>query len=342
MSPAIAEQSWGAFAKGDLHAAMRAGGLTLLPGSGISECLKRSTAIQMQFLNLFAASDVATYFKNTYVTLAPDGSLRYSFDIGKEADTKIKEALRKTRIHFAASAAEPAPVVDMQIELCETGSPHAGNLIVDSLAPLRHPAQMQLKQFVHHTPKGTLAAQFAYAASAYGRLGLQPDAANWKAFQTSAIKLLGLGFLSGLSYGDWELFNRICIDGINPMTGEPRAAASNRRESGSPTSVPESFYEGRNLAAERVLVQYFLLASAQFMNLCEDLATLAKETLSVPDTESGWNALIDEVSTLVLSDVNTDWSLPSAAALLSLCSGNVETAALQQEKTTVTYTVKLT
>jgi hypothetical protein len=343
-NPAIAGQSWSAFAKGDLQSAMRIGGLTLLPSSGVANCMQRSSAIKLQFFNLFAVTDTDTYFQKTYVSVAPDGSLRYSFDIGKEGDVQIKKAMQKTRLHFIASGADTsgdvgAVEIDLHVEMTEPAQPRVCGLIVDSLATVATAKEeAALRQFLHDTPKGTLCVQYDYAPSAYAKM--QPeDVLNWQAFQSSAIRVLGLGFLSGLTYDDWSLFNRICIDGIDPNTGQPRRSAPDRRQSGAPASVPPSFYTERNVGSQAVAVQYFFLSSAQFMNLCADLLTLANTELA--NTSQTWDELIANVSQLVQQDVNTDWSVPAANALLSLCIGPVETSNLQQQKDKATYTVKL-
>ena len=346
-NPAIAEQSWSAFAKGDLQSAMRIGGLTLLPGSGVSNCMQRSTAIHLQFFNLFAATDTTTYFQNTYVSVAPDGSLRYSFDIGKEGDVQIQKALQKTRFHFIASGADTegdvgAVEIDLHVEMTEPGQPRVSGLIVDSLATVATAREEALlRQCLHDTPKGTLCVQYDYAPTAYSKIQTQ-DALNWQAFQSAAINLLGLSFLSGLSYDDWALFNRISIDGIDPNSGQPRRPAPDRTQSGNPANVPPSFYAARNLANQVNATQYFFLASAQFMNLCSDLITLANTELKSADTHQTWDELIDNVSQLVQHDVSTDWSVPAANALLSLCIGPVETSTLQLQKDKAIYTVMLT
>ena len=346
-SPALAEHSWSAFAKGDLETAMRIGGLTLLPGSGVSDCLKRSNTIDLQFLNLFAAKDTETYFKNTSVSVAADGSLRYSFDVGEEAKEQIKKALQQTRFHFVASGIDDGgdveqAEVDLRIEMTEPGRVRVSNLIVDGLATVASVQQeTAMRQFLHDTPKGTLAVEFQYAPTAYGKIQSARDEINWQAFQAAVVKLLGLNFVSGLSYDDWALFNRFSLDGADPLTGQPRRPAPDRRQPGDPSAVPPSFYSDRSLTAETEAAKYFLLSSAQFMNLCADLAALGNTTLSASDTTPTWNELVENVWKLVLSDVNTDWSVPAASALLALCGAAVKTASLRQQKDTMTCAVRL-
>jgi len=231
--------------------------------------------------------------------------------------------------------------IDLHVEMTEPGQPRVSGLIVDGLATVATTREeAALRQFLHDTPKGTLCVQYDYAPTAYGKIQSE-DVLNWQAFQSSAIKLIGLSFLSGLTYDDWELFNRICIDGIDPNTGQPRQSAPDRRQSGNPANVPQSFYADRNLTSQANAVQYFFLASAQFMNLCADLVTLANTELATADTNRTWDGLIANVSQLVQQDVNTDWSVPAANALLSLCIGPVKTSNLQQQKNQATYTIKL-
>jgi hypothetical protein len=198
-----------------------------------------------------------------------------------------------------------------------------------------------MRQFLHDTPKATLAVEFQYAPTAYGKIQSARDEINWQAFQAAVVKLLGLNFVSGLSYDDWALFNRFSLDGADPLTGQPRRPAPDRRQPGDPSAVPPSFYSDRSLTAETEAAKYFLLSSAQFMNLCADLAALGNTTLSASDTTPTWNELVENVWKLVLSDVNTDWSVPAASALLALCGAAVKTASLRQQKDTMTCAVRL-
>jgi hypothetical protein len=349
---AIAQQCWSSFAKGDLQAAMRTTGLTLLPGSGLSNCMKRSTLIKLQFLNLFAVLDTESYFKNTYVSLAPDGSIRYSFDIGKEADVEkgstFKKAQQKTLFHFVGEGVPSVggvggAEVDLQIEMSETNDAHRGLTMVASVAAVATTlVQAQLRQFLHDTPKGQLAAALQFAESAYVTLGTSSDQANWKAFQVSANRLMNLPFITPLCYSDWELFNCYSLYGSDPLSNGPRPGNPDPTKMGNPSAVPDSFYSGRNLENQKLQVQYFLQSSAQFMNLCAGLVTLARDVeMSPDDTIDAWNQLIDQVVGLVLDDVNADWSLPAASALLTLCGAKIENVDLQPAKNKLNYSVKL-
>jgi hypothetical protein len=349
---AIAQQCWSSFAKGDLKTAMQIGGLTLLPGSGISDCLKRSSLIKLQFLNLFAVSDIQSYFKNTYVSLAPDGSIRYSFDIGKEADgekdSPFKKALQKTLFHFVGAGVPSADAIndaeiDLHIEMQESNDPHRGLAMIASVTAVATSlAQTQLKQFLHDTPKGALATALQLEPGAYGELSKSEDPANWKAFQAAASQQLNLPFIAALRYSDWELFNCYCQYGSDPVNGGPRPGKPDRTQAGSPAAVTDSFYSDRHILGQKLQAQYFLQSTAQFMNLCAGLTALAQDlAMSSEDTINAWNQLIDQVVKLVLGDVNTDWSLPAATALLALCSAKIEDAELQPAKNKLSYNVKL-
>lgn len=343
---AIAEHTWDSFGRGDLISAMQIGGLKLLPGSGVGDLLKRSVTVHLQFLNLFAMTDTQSYFKNTYTNLAPDGSIRYSFDIGKEGQTQFRKALDKTTVHFVASAPDLQALdhaeIDLCIELVASKDAKHGTGIASAISGLASSQdEGELRQFLHDTPQGKLTVDVRLEPAVYQSLQSGNDAQNWQAFQRATVALLGLPFAS-LTYDDWALFNRYANGGVNPQTGQPYESAPDRKNSGNPAAVPDSFYSSRGLEAAKQSAEYFLLSSAQFMNLCADLVKLGQNpALSDSDTKSTWDSVTSEIVQLVLNDVNTDWSLPATKALLGNCRSSDVSSNLERQKSALTYSMKL-
>jgi len=361
-NPGLLQQSWRQFAAGDLIAAMQIGGLTMLPGSGVSTSLKNSVSLALHFFNLFSVTDTSIYFQKAYTKIGPDGSIRFLYDVGKEQDQQTKDALATSRIHFVASLTEVNPTtvqnaeVDLAIELSETNKASEGARIAATVGSLAADAKTAMTQFVNASPKGTLNLNVTLKPSAYRRLSCSPftgathqtpppspaveDRKNWNTFLAAAQALTNLSYLANLKYGDWEVFNQYCNNGA--ASGTP-----NRRQIGAPSAVPPSFYADRNVSSAALLVEFFLKGTAHFMNLCDDLNSLAQ---ALPDiiTSEACNDLLDSLTKLAKEDVSADWAKPYASALLQLCAsgGSAVQASVQPGGTsaapTLTCAVTLT
>ncbi len=333
-SPQLAEQSWSALLSGSVTDALHIGGFTLLPGSGIGDTLKRSCTIQFQFFNLFKWTGTDDYFANAYTELAADGTIRVLNDIGEEQQTETKQALQKMRIHFVASATEDTKLdfnnaeVELRIELSETGDPKDAQVLtrVMGMLPANSDilaAQQAMGAYAAAHPAGNLTLALVFKPSAYSRLSCSPyngshppalpqaqDQNNWQAFQSAAGSLLPqLSFVPHVDFAFWTAFNN--WSNYNSAEGVP-----NRRHPGSPNAMPPSAFG--NLQSSQRQVILFLLASAAFMNLCDDLGTLA--AITAQDASLGkWDDLLKLLASLTKKDVFIDYAKPSAGALLRLC-----------------------
>lgn len=151
---------------------------------------------------------------------------------------------------------------------------------------------------------------------------------TYRFFVAAAHKFLRLSFVSALSYPVWQQFNLIC-DG--KTSGIP-----DRVSSGALAAVASNFFG--NLQHVKGFVTHFYLSSAQFMNLCDDLQSLAGMAGRV-DTDERWNSLVGRLTWLVKNDASTDWSKPALAALFKLCSGTEVTTNVQQGRKSMTCTI---
>jgi hypothetical protein len=355
----LAAKSWSALVAGSIVQALALKGFTLQAGSGVSDSLKRASTIQFQFFNLFSFQSVTDYFSNAYPELGPDGTIRVFRDIGQEQQNNTKRAMAKFRIHFVATATEDAlsniskANVDLCLELSESGSSKNRGSLARAVGlipatPSVHAAQTAMELYLAKHPTGQLNLINILKRSAYQKLSCTPydgkrpvplpheqDQNNWAAFQ-NATKLLApdLAFVSKLSFLSWITFNRDCID-------QPGSTiAPDRRQPGNPNAVPPGFHGPLDSDQAR----YFLQASAGFMNLCEDLKTLATSTPGIDDTDE-WNDLLSFLTNIVTKDVYIDYAAPTVAALLCQCSiGGAEvtaTADLPQDASSLTCTLTL-
>ena len=358
----LVTSSWTALCNGDLRAAMTAGGIVLESGSGISHQLSHSFGINLQFFNLFAFSQKDTYFQNSTVELTDSGNIRFMHDIGSEQDVTINKQLRSCRIHFLASinqqttGALTGASVDLHLELSASNNPkEAGRIgdVVGFIPPNQQAnlAQKAMQQFVAGNKPGTLNLNCILKPSAYGRLSCseftgnkhdqppvnqQQDSENWQAFHDASVLLLGLDFVQDISYATWEGFNIAC----NYQDPDPNnLPAANRRNPGNVNLVPFGFWE--NITSAPAIANAFARSTAEFMNLCDDLHSLAGLAGAVNDMTQ-WNALVGSLVYLIKNDTNQDSSKPAIAALLKLSNPDSVTYQGENGNNSFTCTVTLT
>ena len=356
----LVKQSWAALVGGNVKQALDIKGFTLEPGSGVMDSLNRGSTIQFQFFDFFSFKEVSEYFSHGYTELGKDGTIRFFCDLGQEQVAKTKQALQQFRIYFEATASESQTgaisqdEVDMYIELSEQGKSKYAAALANVIGFLPasatvNSAQEAMVQFASSTPVGTLDLILDLKSSAYQKLSCSPyngktppplpqqqDQDNWEAFQEATEKLdPDVGFVDELTYGAWETFNRDCVDEVGSMM------TPDRRQVGNILAPPPSFYQPYGPPG---LVAYFLQASASFMNLCDDLKTLAA---GVPNahTSSQWENILDFLTKIATDDLFIDYAKPTAGALLSLCSeGGVQVStslAQPNDKTCLTCTVTI-
>jgi hypothetical protein len=335
----LAAQSWAALVGGSVPQALAIQGFTLQPGSGVADSLKRSSTIQFHFFNLYSFSSTTDYFSNAYTELGPDGTIRVFRDVGQEQQTQTKTALAKFRIHFVATATEDTlhhvnqAKVDLYVELSEKSSSKYAGVLSQTVGlipanPAVHLAQTKMAGYVAANPQGTLTLINIIKSSAYRKLtcsayqgGKPPalpheqDLDNWDAFQAATESLMpNIGFVPDMSFAFWMDFNRAANDQVGSTM------IPDRRHPGAWGAVPPSFFEDRGISANvGPLVAYFFLASGAFMNLCDDLQTLAVKT-NPSSTTTQWNDLLNFLTQLVTKDVFIDYAKPTAGALLHQCS----------------------
>ena len=356
----LARQSWAALVDGSVAEALSLQGFTLEPGSGVADSLKRASTIQFQFFNFFSFQQVTDYFSNGYTELGKDGTIRIFRDLGQEQQVTTKQALQQFRIYFEATATQGTSgsisqaAVNLCIELSEKGSSKYATALANVVGFLPgsaavNSAQEGMVQFVSTAPSGTLDLLLILKSSAYQKLSCSPyngnkpaplpqqqDHDNWVAFQATTEALdVDLSFVDNLSYGAWIIFNRDCNDQVgSTMTPD-------RRHVGDPKAVPPEFYTPFD--GDPALVGYFLRASAGFMNLCDDLKTLAAGLSNVQDSQQ-WSDLLNFLTDIVTKDVFIDYAKPTAGSLLTLCSegGGQVSSTLTEAKDSSSLTCTVT
>lgn len=342
----LAAQSWAALVGGDIPRALAIQGLTLQPGSGVAESLKRTSVIQLQFFNLYSAKTTTDYFSNAYAEFGPDGTIRIFHDLGEEQKFESKKAFSFFRLHFVATATEDAlrnisqAQVDFYLELSEKGSSKYAAAMSQTVGmipadPAVHAAQSAMANYVAGNPAGTLTVISILRASAYRKLACSPylggkppalphvqDQNNWIAFQTATEALMpGLGFVPALNFATWMDFNRSANDRLGSTMNPDRRHPGNSAGSDAQTFLDTRLPTLGVPDAAGGQVTYFLLAGAGFMNLCEDLQALAARTAQATNIDR-WNDLVKFINQIVNEDAFIDYAMPTAGALLQQCSVN--------------------
>jgi hypothetical protein len=329
---------WADLVGGSVSKALGFKGFTLQAGSGVSDSLKRAATLKFQLFNFFSFSSTSDYFSNGYTEFGKDGTIHILRDLGKERENDAKNALKKFRLYFEATASQnptTASIANAQVDLCIELSEKGNSKYAASMANVigflpgslaTNAAQEGMTKFVNGRPSGTLDLKITLRSSAYGKLSASPfnskappplpqqqDADNWQSFQTATESLNSdLNFVGNLTYKTWTIFNVESWDQVN-STETP-----DRHQTGDPANVPSSFLGQYGVPG---LVAYFLEASQCFMNLCDDLKTLAAGLPSV-ESSAEWTRLLSTLTHIMTKDVYLDYGMPTCGALLLQCSEN--------------------
>ena len=358
--PAVA-QSWDSLLSHNLTDPNNIPGFTLLPGSGVAEQLTRSTTLQFNFFNLYMYTSVTDFFDKTTSELAPDGTIRISYDIGVEELISSNSAGDTMRFHFTGTATEDVLAnvskaeIDLNVEISEHGDPKGAAVLANLLGMLNQ-ASLQstitaMGTYAKSNPGGTLGLVAVLKQSAYGKLLFSPftgglggkpqasqpqDRSNWDMIYDATLTLMPNmdSMLMPFTYDDWANFNSICNTG-------KAGAIPNRRSNGNSGAVPPSFWQNSDQAS---LIGLFFTESARGMNLFEDLPTLANDLTSVV-TDAQWKLIQGDVVTIVKTDFNSDYSKPIAAAILQQAtaqSGAQIAVSTAEAKDSSTFTTTIT
>ncbi len=363
-APVVLEAAWFALCAGDVVSAVRRGVLVPQAGSGVQQELDRSFTISFNLFNFFSASEKEMYFNKSAVYITDDGGIRFMSDIGHESDVKVNKILEVWKLHFLATAdsktadAVSSGSVDLYLELSETKNAKEAGYIADSVGLIPpnaevNQAQQAMAKFLADKPTGTLNMVCVLKPAAYSRLSCsefvgdtpptnqQQDMENWDVFQEATTQLAeNPGIFRPMNYEDWHAFNLKC----RQKEGGP----GNRRDPGNPVPLSSAagqagadFWSGlhQNGTAAAILNE-FCLASASFMNLCDELHVLAAK-VSAADTPDKWNQLLRDLEGITESGtIGMHYAKPTVGALLRL--SNPKSVTFDQASVKDSFTCTLT
>lgn len=347
--------SWTALLSSSLVSLQTVPGFMLLPGSGVSNQLKKSTTLQFNFFNFYKYTNQSDFFSKCTSELGSDGSVHITFDIGIESAVTSNNANDEIRMYFTTTATGDTKgdvskaEIDLNIEISERGDPKGAVQIPKILQALNLPSlngAITAMNLYAKSSSGALGLTAVLKAAAYGRLaysaysGNKPpvnqtlDAWNWDAIRDATVSFMdNLNFLANWTYTDWCLFDSYCI------SGGPDAAPD-RRKSLAWHAVPGSFFAKD--PARQMYVSNFMVASTGGMNFFEDLVRLSGDQDNVT-TDEQVNAVRQRLAAIMKNDLNIDYSKPLAAAILSQISHSgvqmIVSLAEASDKSTFTATL---
>lgn len=341
--------SWKSLCLGDITSAVGAGGLLLLPGSGVNHDLSETTTLEFHFFNLLKAQDLTKYFKNSQVVITDTGDVKFLFDIGIESTQTVNAALSELRFHFVGSAqAKTAADVDLYVEATAKNHADAATRIAEIVGflpsnPSTNTAHNDMQAFAV-TGQGTLNLVCIVKRSAYQNLtcseyiadkppkSLQLDRQNWEVFRDAAVQLGMLTFVGPQDFArliNWDYWQRYNVTTVGGLVPDRKSFGSQS----NPTFWPVEYRgNSQNLDA-------FYTDSSRLMDLCDSLHALAGlvGTVKIPDD---WNTLLNFVSGMVRQDIGINYGPAAAAAVLSLC--HAKTYTYKKESATNSLTCTLT
>jgi hypothetical protein len=346
-------QAWEAMIEGRFYdaLAMSGTGLTLATGNGLESLYKRTASLSLNFFGDFRAQWTSAFIQNSILTYAGNNVFHLNAAVGDQLLANVGTLKQEIDIYFAVdidltnvNAAINAANIKLHVMLQGTNDRNLGTSLATILNTLATgPAGLQLSQAMRTLSQQagtTVALHMIFGNAAYGRLAYsvnakppsdRADRANYAAYQKCCGLLFGdtspENFLefdnsrTPLTYDVWGdcyiASNDIWppIDGTSPVP--------NRRENAGYNSYVLSALEdhfGGNIANNEAVAQltfYALESAAGFMNLCQDLSSLAVQ--SPAETAATWKDLVTELSNIIKADVNIDFIPAAGFALACLC-----------------------
>jgi hypothetical protein len=174
---------------------------------------------------------------------------------------------------------------------------------------------------------GSETLKMIFKPSAYGRLSSstlgkkmieEVDRGNFDAFAWACSHVEGSAPANftlnpAMDYATWRTWNIAANDQFPPPVG----SVPNRRDEGGRAQGWNYLGKQFGAAAPAQLIGFSFQAASDFMNLCEDLKSLAG--LVTADTVS-WDTLIADLKSIIKNDVAGDF-IPATALALTKCVG---------------------
>ena len=344
LAAAAYQTAWSLAYHGDFADALAVpnGGVGIATGSGLEKLYDDKTSVTLNLFGKLNAQWTTDVINNSSLIYAGNGIFHLIADEGIELLSKVNGVKKEIEVYFAAeldlpSTTLPRASVNLHFILQATNNASFGNSIARFITELTtgQDAANLAKSVsaLAGQPGTTQMLHIVLGSAAYGSLNYSTiaphgpydqtvDKANYAAFANACSDLVtnmpdGLSFNS-LPYSSWGSWNIAC----NNDWPAPNGAVPDRRQAGNvggaqaAACLEQLFGEG----SETVLIGYALNVESTFMNLCQDLSTLAALTLA-GSVEAQWVQLVSRLKYIVANDLSRDFVVPTALALTRLCAG---------------------
>jgi hypothetical protein len=317
------------------------GSVQLDPGSGLEQLYGKTASISLNFFGQWVGSWSTTQIANSSLIYAGNNIFHLITVAGLQQVSKINKTSTEVDVYFAAemdlSAAAPTlHPPNLNMILRASNNKQFGLYIANFVSLLNQgqDATALTNQIVSlaNSPNTTQVLQIVFNPSAYGNLTYSPnppvagndaaDRANYAAFASAGANLMPSSTPSqfvyagrNLTYDIWANWN---IAGTDNWPA-PAGALPDRKQTGAGGGQVQAYLDsvfGANTNA--LMVGYPLQAASEFMDLCQDLATLANQ----PVDATTWNSFVNSLIAIINRDMNLDFVAPAALALTTLCSNS--------------------
>lgn len=339
------QTAWNRIVQGDFQAALQQdkNGLSLDAGSGLEYFHHQKTDLCFNLFGKFTADWTTASIANYSILYAGTNTLKMIANIGVESITNVNNSGKAVDFYFAAQATQltNGPLQlgppELHIVLTATSNPKFLAEIVGLLKmATAGPIAAQLVPLVSSSLANKIPIQtleLVFESTAYGLLqsstithnGIQNEAAdknNYNEFALAARNLSpNLGNVSGfsvqnkldLNYTIWSQWNETG-NGDDP---NDQASFPKRRSSGAVMGNQQAYLdEVFNSPTTLNMIGFVLTAASNFMNLCEDLKTLA--TITPANVDGSWKTFCADLGGIIHNDLPVNYLVPTAYALTEL------------------------
>lgn len=323
-------------------------GVTLAAGSGTEALFKTTAAIKLNLFGTFHAAWTTDTFSNSSLVYAGNNVFHLLAVEGKDVLAARDATQREITMYFAAEAdvsttgsrvgppqlhcllqADSKPdfggKIGRLVGLLSTGP--AVQMLAESIAATARQPQSAVTLHLIFEPGPDGFGGLDAATLQHGRPDDEnKDRKNYEAFAQACRETFKEGPASfqwagrALTYDLW----RDAWIASNDQWPAPDGSVPNRRQHGGYGSGVQAQLDGAlsglsGSSGPAPLIFYALDAATQFMNLCDDLRTLASRTASY--TPATWPSFVAELSCIVKNDLQTDFMPATMLALAMLCGG---------------------
>ena len=356
--------AYGVAMNGDYARALSMPGVRLDPRSFVEQVYTRSAGVSLQFFHLNLFEDVNTYIQQNDVSYVGAGVFQIRSEAAEKSISRLFGKEVEADLYFLAQCnnlgqSVSDATVHMKTVFIDTNNASAYGESERSVQTMNLPEVAQaMESYVAHYPKKPLkwtldvdtASLALIDADDYlpnGKPAPGPhekDARNYEAFVKAVSGVIGpvdtvaRRFETYFGkYSDWVAFNHAANGEEDPSKPGDRLNAGDTNGDHWPDNYPPDD------VTTRKLVQSYILAAQQFMNLCAGIKGLLA-ALPATQTADAYTTLYQAISGMVRkeSDYPTFFLKPSIAALMDLAQVRLTVDGALPDPTTVsTFDISL-